>query len=109
MSITREQRNARAAIRGFNAARGKTYAKGDEADLADLLTALIVLTVNNTAKYGSFNSQLDRARSNYATEYPAPRIYRHSPDRCPSNHWNDGTDHCADCGLDLNPPLEAKP
>jgi len=21
---------------------------------------------------------------------------------CPSNHWNDGTDICADCGADLN-------
>lgn len=22
---------------------------------------------------------------------------------CPSKHWNDGTDICADCGTDLNP------
>lgn len=26
------------------------------------------------------------------------RIYHHRPDRCPSNHWNDGADICADCG-----------
>lgn len=25
---------------------------------------------------------------------------------CPSNHWNDGNDVCADCGEDLNPPAE---
>lgn len=23
---------------------------------------------------------------------------------CPSNHWNDGDDVCADCGADLNAP-----
>lgn len=68
MNLEREKRNARAAIRGFNAARGKSYAKGDEADLADLLTALMVLANGNWDKYGSFTSQLDRAKSNYEAE-----------------------------------------
>lgn len=30
------------------------------------------------------------------------KTYAHSPDRCPSNHWNDGSDICADCGADLH-------
>lgn len=28
-------------------------------------------------------------------------INRPSAQNCPSNHWNDGTDYCADCGTDL--------
>lgn len=28
---------------------------------------------------------------------------------CPSNHWNDGDDTCADCGKDLNPPDHVNP
>lgn len=24
--------------------------------------------------------------------------------KCPSNHWNDGSDVCSDCGEDLNHP-----
>lgn len=32
------------------------------------------------------------------------KTYAHSPDSCPSNHWNDGDDICRDCGKDLNPP-----
>lgn len=29
-------------------------------------------------------------------------VKRHGDDApCPSNHWNDGTDTCADCGADL--------
>lgn len=27
--------------------------------------------------------------------------YAHMPDRCPTNHYNDGTDFCRDCGQDL--------
>jgi hypothetical protein len=27
--------------------------------------------------------------------------FPHSPDTCPSNHWNRGDDICADCGADL--------
>lgn len=33
---------------------------------------------------------------------PTGKTYRHSSDNCPSNHWNDGTDICADCGADLH-------
>jgi hypothetical protein len=29
------------------------------------------------------------------------RVFAHLPERCPSNHWNDGTDVCADCGTFL--------
>lgn len=32
---------------------------------------------------------------------PVERIYRHLPATCPSNHWNDGNDYCADCGKNL--------
>lgn len=28
---------------------------------------------------------------------------------CPSNHWNDGYDICADCGADLNLPIKPTP
>ena len=28
-----------------------------------------------------------------------------NPKPCPSNHWNDGNDICADCGEDLNAPI----
>lgn len=27
--------------------------------------------------------------------------FAHLPHRCPSNHWNDGNDVCADCGESL--------
>lgn len=30
-----------------------------------------------------------------------PREYAHTPETCPSKHWNDGDDLCADCGTDL--------
>jgi hypothetical protein len=26
----------------------------------------------------------------------------YTPDTCPSKHWNDGNDVCADCGASLN-------
>lgn len=32
---------------------------------------------------------------------PFARRYAFTPDTCPSRHWNDGTDHCADCGAFL--------
>lgn len=36
------------------------------------------------------------------TEAPVTiRKYAHTPETCPSKHWNDGTDYCADCGADL--------
>lgn len=52
-----------------------------------------------------------------ATAYPdddegeeeRARSYVHTPDKCPSMHWNDGTDTCADCGEDLNPPTHPAP
>jgi hypothetical protein len=28
--------------------------------------------------------------------------FAHSPNNCPSNHWNRGDDICEDCGLNLN-------
>jgi ribosomal protein L37E len=28
--------------------------------------------------------------------------YEYTPDKCPSNHYNDGSDICADCGHPLN-------
>lgn len=30
------------------------------------------------------------------------RSFPHGPDACPSSHWNQGDDICADCGVDLN-------
>ena len=30
------------------------------------------------------------------------RVFQHTPETCPSKHWNDGSDICADCGLDLH-------
>lgn len=69
MNITREVRNARAALKGFNAARGAKYAKGDEADLADLLLALRVLTYDNPSKYGLFDEQATRAERNHSAEF----------------------------------------
>lgn len=68
MNTKREEKNARAAIRGFNASRGAAYAGGDEADLADLLLALMVLANNHPEKYGSFNAELLRAQANYEAE-----------------------------------------
>jgi len=32
---------------------------------------------------------------------PQAETYAHSPDTCPSKHWNRGDDTCADCGADL--------
>ena len=33
------------------------------------------------------------------------KLYQqYKEDNCPSKHWNDGTDVCADCGAELNPP-----
>jgi hypothetical protein len=29
------------------------------------------------------------------------KVYPYAPDACPSKHWNDGTDICADCGTNL--------
>lgn len=31
-------------------------------------------------------------------------VFPYSPDRCPSQHWNNGNDVCADCGTYLNGP-----
>jgi len=28
--------------------------------------------------------------------------FAHTPETCPSKHWNRGDDVCADCGADLN-------
>jgi hypothetical protein len=47
-------------------------------------------------------SALARAIAEPRTVAPV-KVYRHLPDRCPSNHWNDGDDICTDCGTDLNP------
>ncbi len=33
--------------------------------------------------------------------YGVTRVYSHTPEMCPSKHWNDGDDICADCGTDL--------
>jgi hypothetical protein len=36
-----------------------------------------------------------------APDAPAPddgETFAHTPDRCPSKHWNRGDDVCADCG-----------
>ena len=30
--------------------------------------------------------------------------YSHTPDECPSDHYNDGSDICSDCGEDLQDP-----
>lgn len=70
MDLKRESKNARAAIRGFNASRGKRYEGGDEADLSDLLVALMVLANGNWKCYGTFNAQLIRAEANYEAETP---------------------------------------
>lgn len=32
-----------------------------------------------------------------------------TPTACPSNHWNDGNDICADCGADLSLPSKPAP
>lgn len=32
--------------------------------------------------------------------------FAHTPETCPSKHWNRGDDICADCGADLNGPIE---
>jgi hypothetical protein len=32
---------------------------------------------------------------------PATRHFAHTEESCPSKHWNDGDDVCADCGADL--------
>ncbi len=31
------------------------------------------------------------------------QAFPHTPEACPSRHWNRGDDICADCGADLNP------
>lgn len=67
MNAARETRNARAVLRRFNEVRGHRY-KGDEADLADLLLALMALAEHDPAKYGTFDSQLGRAQRNFAVE-----------------------------------------
>jgi hypothetical protein len=46
------------------------------------------LTINK----GPFARTIDGRNRNHA----------HDPANCPSNHYNDGTDHCADCGADLH-------
>ncbi|MBZ9574518.1 hypothetical protein [Modicisalibacter sp. MOD 31.J] len=35
--------------------------------------------------------------------------YTYDPECCPSAHWNDGNDNCADCGIDLNPSGPSEP
>lgn len=35
-----------------------------------------------------------------AVEAAQPK-YAHTPDKCPSSHWNGGDDICADCGTEL--------
>lgn len=34
-------------------------------------------------------------------EVPSAASAAHIREACPSNHWNDGNDTCADCGADL--------
>lgn len=41
------------------------------------------------------------------TEEKRSHIY--TPETCPSKHWNDGTDRCADCGEDLNTASDPAP
>ena len=36
------------------------------------------------------------------------KIYRYRATECPSRHWNDGTDTCADCGYDLQSELDER-
>lgn len=67
MNRTREIRNARAVMREFNSVRGAQYKGGDEADLSDLLLALMVMA-DQDSRYGSFNGQLQRAQANYEAE-----------------------------------------
>lgn len=69
MNIKRETKNARAAIRGFNSSRGKRYAGGDEADLADLLTALMVMCHEKPEGRARWFAQLHRAENNFSAEY----------------------------------------
>lgn len=68
MIISREIKNASAAIRAFNKARGKRYLEGDESDLTDLLLALMALANNMPGRYGTFDVQLSRAEANYKAE-----------------------------------------
>lgn len=42
---------------------------------------------------------LREARTEQARGAMLTRVLR--ADKCPSDHWNDGTDHCADCGAFL--------
>lgn len=57
-----------------------------------------------------FDDALRLARINFEAEVEedpdtdgdGPKVYAHSPDACPSNHWNGGDDVCEDCGKHLN-------
>lgn len=44
----------------------------------------------------AFNMLVDKTKGE-----KIPNPYAHTPDTCPSNHWNDGADVCQDCGADL--------
>ena len=44
---------------------------------------------------GDWNDVTDAVRG-------AEDRFAHSPNNCPSNHWNRGDDICEDCGLNLN-------
>lgn len=42
-------------------------------------------------------------------ESDQPAVFVHTPDACPSNHWNRGDDICGDGGTDLNASKAAIP
>lgn len=46
--------------------------------------------------------QFARPVSEFTPDRFTKIVHAHHPDRCPSNHWNDGSDICEDCGKALN-------
>ena len=54
-------------------------------------------------KVGRYGTMLDFGKPEDPGE-PVVKAHIYSPENCPTKHYNDGTDTCADCGEDLNPP-----
>jgi hypothetical protein len=70
---------------------GEAIAKARKVMNPEPNTAEFVKTINNLMDKG---------------ELLESKTYAHTEETCPSKHWNDGTDVCADCGADLNAPYE---
>lgn len=70
----------------------------------------ITTTVHNAGPdtiWAKLAQRLGREPTNAEASEEVRRILREgrrfafTPETCPSKHWNDGTDHCADCGAFL--------